>query len=101
MYMQTLLFMKEIVHLCKLIMHILSLVQYISYFSPKTNTHTHTERQYMNMYEAVRHGDMESLMTALASGLSVDCRDKYNKTPLMVACSHGRLDVAKFLLERG
>ena len=59
------------------------------------------ERQYMNIYEAVRHGDLESLMSALAGGLSVDCRDKYNKTPLMVACSHGRLDVAKFLLERG
>lgn len=60
-----------------------------------------TERQYINVYEAVRHGDLESLMSALATGLSVDCRDKYNKTPLMVACSHGRLDVAKFLLERG
>jgi ankyrin repeat protein len=44
---------------------------------------------------------MESLMSALSSGLSVNCRDKYNKTPLMVACSHGRLDVARFLLERG
>lgn len=68
-------------------------------------THTHTsyisERQYIHLYEAVRHGDIESLMSALASGLSVDCRDKYNKTPLMVACSHGRLDVARFLLERG
>ena len=60
-----------------------------------------SERQYIHLYEAVRHGDMESLMSALASGLSVDCRDKYNKTPLMVACSHGRLDVARFLLERG
>lgn len=69
-------------------------------------TYTHiilyiSERQYIHLYEAVRHGDMESLMSALASGLSVNCRDKYNKTPLMVACSHGRLDVARFLLERG
>lgn len=55
----------------------------------------------MAIYEAVRHGNMESFLTALANGLPTDCRDKYNKTPLMVAASHGRTDVVKFLLEKG
>ena len=55
----------------------------------------------MLLYEAVRHGNMESFLTALTSGLSVNCRDKYNKTPLMVAAAHGRVDVARFLLEKG
>ena len=70
---------------------------------PKPSMHTHTliERQYMQIYEAVRHGDMESLLTALASGLPVDYRDKYNKTLLMIASAHGRVDMVKFLLEKG
>jgi len=59
------------------------------------------ERQYMQVYEAIRHGDIESLQTALACGMPIDFRDKYNKTPLMVACAHGRSDIVKFLLERG
>ena len=59
------------------------------------------EREYMLMYDAIRHGDMDSLLTALAHGLDTDCRDKYNKTPLMVACAHGRTDMAHFLIDRG
>ena len=55
----------------------------------------------MKLYEAVRHGNLESIQSALATGLSVDCRDKFNKTPLMVASGHGRVDVVEFLLERG
>lgn len=59
------------------------------------------ERQYINLYEAIRHGDMDSLETAFQSDLSPDCRDKYNKTPLMVACAHGRSDMARYLLDKG
>ena len=55
----------------------------------------------MLLYEAVRHGNLESLQSALSTGLSVDCRDKYNKTPLMVAAAHGQIDVIKYLLEKG
>ena len=55
----------------------------------------------MQMYEAIRHGDMESLLSALADGIPVDCRDKYNKTPLMIACTHARPEMVKFFLERG
>ena len=55
----------------------------------------------MQLYEAIRHSDLSSLQTALNAGMSVDTRDKYNKTPLMIACAHGRPDVAKFFLDRG
>ena len=55
----------------------------------------------MKLYEACRHGNLDSLEAALRTGLPIDARDKYNKTPLMVACAHGRSDVAKFLLDRG
>ena len=68
---------------------------------PPPHILTHAERQYIQLYEAIRHDDLESLQTALSSGMPVDMRDKYNKTPLMIACSHGRLEVAKFFLDRG
>jgi len=55
----------------------------------------------MLLYEAIRHGSLESIQTALATGLSVDCRDKFNKTPLMISSGHGRGDVVQFLLDRG
>ena len=61
----------------------------------------HPDHQYVQMYEAIRHGDLESLLSALAEGIPVDCRDKYNKTPLMVACAHARPEMVKFFLERG
>ena len=61
----------------------------------------YVERQYMQLYEAARHGNFESLTAALKEGLSVDARDRYNKTLLMVAAAHGRVDVVRYLLEKG
>ena len=59
-------------------------------------------REYIQLYKAVRHGDLESLRSALELGaINVDIRDQYNKTPLMVACAHGRLDIVSFLIDRG
>ena len=59
-------------------------------------------REYIQLYKAVRHGDLESLRAALELGaINVDIRDQYNKTPLMVACAHGRLDIVSFLIDRG
>ena len=51
------------------------------------------------MFDAVRHGDIQSLKLALLRGTPIDVRDQYNKTPLMHACAHGRIDVARLLLE--
>lgn len=59
------------------------------------------DQQYLALYEAVRHSDLCSLESALASGIPIDHRDKYNKTPLMIACSHGKKDVVKLLLNNG
>lgn len=73
-----------------------SLSPYLPHFLPAS-----PERQYIQLYEAIRHSDLVSLETALNSGMPVDMRDKYNKTPLMIACAHGRPDVAKFFLDRG
>ena len=78
-----------------------SLPPSLSPFLPPSLPPSLTEHQYMQLYEACRHGNLESLESAIKSGLPVNARDKYNKTPLMVACAHGRSDVAEFLLSRG
>ena len=61
----------------------------------------HPERTYVNISEAAKYADFDSLMNAFNMGVHVDQRDKYHKTPLMVACSLGNLAVVKFLLDHG
>ena len=61
----------------------------------------HPEKSYMNINDAVKHSDLDSLMDAFNRGINVDTRDKYYKTPLMVACTQGNATVAKFLIEKG
>ncbi|XP_068732245.1 ankyrin repeat and EF-hand domain-containing protein 1-like isoform X2 [Montipora capricornis] len=56
---------------------------------------------YMNISDAAKVGDLETLKSAFARGVSVDQRDKYYKTPLMAACAHGNIDVAAYLLQIG
>ena len=59
------------------------------------------ERMYLNINEATKNGDIDSLKTAFSRGTAVDTRDKYYKTPLMVACGTGNIDMVKFLLMNG
>ena len=59
------------------------------------------DKTYLNINDVAKHGDFDSLKDAFAKGAPVDVRDKYYKTPLMVACVYGNLDVAKFLVENG
>ncbi|KAK3583308.1 hypothetical protein CHS0354_038919 [Potamilus streckersoni] len=59
------------------------------------------EKTYININDAVRSGDFDSLKNAFARGTPVDTRDKYYKTPLMVACGIGNIDMVKFLVENG
>ena len=55
----------------------------------------------MNINDAAKHADLDTLRDAFERGVSVDIRDKYFKTPLMIACVNGSLNVVKFLVERG
>ena len=52
----------------------------------------------MNLSDAAKVGDLETLKTAFTRGLHVDQRDKYYKTPLMTASSHGNIDIANYLI---
>ena len=56
---------------------------------------------YMNISDAAKVGDLETLKSSFARGISPDQRDKYYKTPLMSACAHGNIDVAIYLLQIG
>ncbi|XP_076801547.1 ankyrin repeat and EF-hand domain-containing protein 1-like isoform X1 [Clavelina lepadiformis] len=59
------------------------------------------EKQYMNITEAAKIGDIESLKRAFETGTEIDTRDKYFKTPLMAASAEGNLELTKFLLSLG
>jgi len=59
------------------------------------------EKSYININEAVKHGDKDTLRDAFNMGVSIDIKDKYYKTPLMVACAYGDYDMVKFLTEYG
>ena len=59
------------------------------------------DKAYMSVNVASKHRDMETLKDALARGMHVDLRDKYFKTPLMIAAVNGRMDMVEFLVERG
>lgn len=61
----------------------------------------HPERTWMNINDASRHKDTDTLKDAFGNGTDVNTRDKYFKTPLMVAAMSGKIDVVKFLVENG
>ncbi|XP_022108549.1 ankyrin repeat and EF-hand domain-containing protein 1-like isoform X2 [Acanthaster planci] len=59
------------------------------------------EKTYINVTDAAKMTDLDSLRRAYSHGRSVNTQDKYYKTALMVACAQGNLEVARFLLENG
>ncbi|CAH8476725.1 unnamed protein product [Schistosoma turkestanicum] len=59
------------------------------------------KRQYISFHSAALHNDMDSIRLALSEGYNIDTRDKFYKTPLMVAAHHGNLDVAIELIKLG
>jgi ankyrin repeat protein len=61
----------------------------------------HPEKAFVNLSHAANRADMHTLLDAFKRGMPVDIRDKYFKTPLMVAASNGDLDSCRFLLSCG
>ena len=62
---------------------------------------TFLDPTYVNISDAVKFGDMETIKVAINNGIPVNQRDKYYKTPLMIACLYGKIDVAQALLDMG
>ncbi|CAH8524129.1 Ankyrin repeat and EF-hand domain-containing protein 1 [Schistosoma haematobium] len=58
-------------------------------------------RQYISFHSAALHNDMDSIRLALSEGYNIDTRDKFYKTPLMIAAHHGNLDTAIELIKLG
>ncbi|XP_074648459.1 ankyrin repeat and EF-hand domain-containing protein 1-like isoform X2 [Tubulanus polymorphus] len=59
------------------------------------------EKSYININDAAKNSDLESLKIAFQRGTPVDTRDKYYKTPLMAACSNSNIEVVRYLLNQG
>uniref|UniRef100_UPI003AAB4BB1 ankyrin repeat and EF-hand domain containing 1a n=1 Tax=Centroberyx gerrardi TaxID=166262 RepID=UPI003AAB4BB1 len=59
------------------------------------------EKVYVNINYCVKSGDLESLDLAFSQGVPVDVKDRFYKTPLMVACSSGNYEVVQYLLSLG
>lgn len=58
------------------------------------------DKVFLSINYCVKSGDRESLDFALDHGVPVDIKDPFYKTPLMVACSSGNYEVAKYLLSK-
>ena len=50
---------------------------------------------------AVRQGDLATLMRLIEAGSDVDAKDQHGQTGLMVAARDGRLDLVRLLLSHG
>lgn len=59
------------------------------------------DKVYVNINYCVKSGNLETLDLAFSQGVPVDVQDEYYKTPLMVACSSGNLEVVQYLLSQG
>tara|TARA_B100000287_G_scaffold46630_1_gene41595 strand:+ start:2954 stop:3526 length:573 start_codon:yes stop_codon:yes gene_type:complete len=55
----------------------------------------------MNLWEAARTGDIDLLDMRIHYGDIIDVEDDYGWTPLLHACTHGHLNMVKWLLDRG
>jgi ankyrin repeat protein len=50
----------------------------------------------------VQHGHLALVKEYLNKGISIECRESLDgKTPLIIAASHGHLDVVQFLVKEG
>ncbi|KAH0621873.1 hypothetical protein JD844_023574 [Phrynosoma platyrhinos] len=58
-------------------------------------------KNFSNINYLTKDGDLSSLKKAFESGVPVDVRDYFYKTPLMAACASGNLEAVQFLLEKG
>ncbi|XP_021050498.1 ankyrin repeat and EF-hand domain-containing protein 1 isoform X1 [Mus pahari] len=58
-------------------------------------------RGFANINFITKAGDLASLKKAIETGIPVDMKDNTYKTPLMIACASGNIDVVKFLIEKG
>ena len=55
----------------------------------------------MHVNEAVKYDDKESINVAIQEGFDINEKDRFYKTPLMMACLEGNLEVAQMLIDNG
>ena len=60
-----------------------------------------TGKVNVNLLDAARDGDLQTVENLLKSGCDVNQKDKYDETALIKAIMNGKLDIAKILLQNG
>jgi ankyrin repeat protein len=59
------------------------------------------ERTGMDLLDAVRAGDVESVRSRLADGADLEIRDGEGRTPLLLATRQDAVEIARLLIEAG
>jgi len=57
--------------------------------------------RFIHINEVIKYNDRESMKAAVKDGLDLDQKDKFYKTPLMMACLEGNLQMARYLVSHG
>ena len=60
-----------------------------------------TGARFIHINEVIKYNDRESMKAAVKDGLDLDQKDKFYKTPLMMACLEGNLQMARYLISHG
>ncbi|MEI0518875.1 ankyrin repeat domain-containing protein [Brachyspira murdochii] len=55
----------------------------------------------IELLEASKNNDLETLKALIENGADVNVKDDYNKTALMYASEKGHLEIVKYLLDKG
>ena len=55
---------------------------------------------FIHVNEVIKYNDKESLKSAVHNGFNVNQKDKFYKSPLMLACLEGNLDAAQYLIKQ-
>lgn len=63
-------------------------------------SHQH-DPSYVHLNEVIKSNDKESLVSAIQNGLDINSKDKYYKTPLMLACLEGNYKMAEYMISQG
>ena len=56
---------------------------------------------FIHINEVIKYNDRESLKAAVKDGMDINQVDRFYKTPLMMACLEGNLEMTRYLIAHG
>lgn len=61
----------------------------------------HWQESCARVFEAIREGNVQKVLSFLSQGISINCRGPYLYTPLLTAAKFNQLEIARLLCEKG